>query len=536
MKRKIILILIFLTVLSLNLYSRLKFIGPNPYFSFTHFPQDSRFFYPRSSIFFLSYRNPGWMGNLDDPFRSPSALYVNTKESVEENFNGKRAKASFSGTWFNTELVSAPYILDFKGMRIIPMIGGQFDSFFLEAKGDAIAHSYDGNYWLVPFSSRVSQKNYSGNLGILLSTSIKGLPAGLILNYSRMEEGNPSGFIWYSQDGREIRMNRYTWGWSASSGCQKIFGTSTNIDAFWQDSFTDTKRDQIDLVFGMDIKDHKVGFRFRNINIHGEYYSYSRTLDKYLSSDTAERATVNVLRPYAVFSIKDFGITKIFGVSVFEIDLLKERPVSKKGKEFLNSYNEGKITTEFLPFAHFELERGFLRFGSGFSFGYKWYEYTDIWGRQKVYQQSTAYYDWESSWEHSSYGNEISLISFSDLNTELLLERKLNSILRLEVFRMLTYYRTNRFYGKNIYDGESYNFFQTAERINILKEDWFGGTIGILFGQKISVGLFMDIPVFYKKSVSTEVKGKTSEFFEGFRDFQPQIREPFKFWMMVVLK
>lgn len=536
MKRRIILISIFIIGISINLHSRLKFIGPNPYFSFTHFPQDSRLFYPKSSIFFLSYRNPGWMGNLDDPFRSPSALYVNTEESVEENFNGTRARAEFNGSWFNTELILAPYVFDFKGMRIIPLVGGQFDSFSLDAKGYAIAHSYDGNHWLVPFSSKVSQKNYSGNVGILLSTSIKEFPAGLIFNYSRIEEGNPSGFLQYSQDGREIRMNRYTWGWSASSGCQKIFGTSTNIDAFWQDSFTDSLRDQIDFVFGMDLKDHKVGLRYRKINVHGEYHSYSKALDKYLPSDISEKVTIHLFRPYAVFSIKDLGSSKIFGVSVFEFDSLKERPVSKRGKEFLNSYNEKKLTGEFLPFAHFDIGRGFLRFGSGVSLGYKWYDYTDIWGRQKVYQQSAAYYDWERSWEHSSFGNEISLISFSELDTELLLEKRFNSTLRLEVWRMITYYRTKRFYGNNIYDGESYNFFQTAERKNTLKEDWLGGTVGVLFGNKISVGIFMDIPVFYKKSVSTEVKGKTSEFFKGFRDFQPAVREPLKFWIMLVLR
>lgn len=536
MKKKTILILILLMGVSINLHSRLKFIGPNPYFSYYHFPQDSRLFYPNSSIFFLSYRNPGWMGNLDDPFRSPSALYINTKESVEENFNGIRAKAEFNGSWFNTELILAPYVFDFKGMRIIPLMGGQFDSFSLDAKGNAIAHSYDGDYWLIPFSSKVRQRNYKGNIGFLLSGSIKDFPAGLIFNYSRTEEGNPYGFLQYSQNGRETRLGRYTWGWSASSGCQKIFGTSTNIDAFWQDSFADTKGDQIDFVFGMDIKDHKVGIRYRNISVYGEYYSYSRTIDKYLSSDRGEKTTIHLFRPYSVFLLKDFGKAKIFGVSVFEIDLLKERPFSKKGKEFLNSYNERKLTGEFLPFAHFDLENGFLRFGSGISFGYKWYDYTDIWGRQKVYQESTPYFDWERSWEYSSYGNEISLISFSELDTELLLERRFNSTLRLEIWRMLTYYRTKRFYGRNIYDGESYNFFQSAERLNTLKEDWLGGTLGILFGQKILIGIFMDIPVFYKKSVSTEVKGKSSEFFEGYRDFQPAVREPLKFWIMLVLR
>ncbi|MGQ9618881.1 MAG: hypothetical protein ACUVUG_07990 [Candidatus Aminicenantia bacterium] len=531
MKRLIIFFSIIFFLIPLH--ARLKFIGPNPYFSFTHFPQDSRFFLRGSSIFFLSYRNTGWMGNLDDPFRSPSALYVNTEEWVEENINGVNARAGFDGKWFNAELASAFYVRDFKGFRIIPLGTFQFDSFSLKANGNAIAHSYDGNQWLIPFSGKVSQRNYTGNIGFLLSGSIKGMPAGMIFNYSRGEESNPEGFIQYRDGGREIRMNRYTWGWSASAGCQKIFGTSTNVDAFWQDSFTDTVKNQIDFVFGMDIKDHKVGIRFRNINIYGDYFSYSRTLDRYLKSEQGEKTTINVLRPYAVFKIKDFGSGKLFGVSVLELDLLKKRPFSK-GKEFVNSYNEKKITGEFLPFIHFDFERGFLRFGSGVALGYKLYDYTDIWGKQKVYQPSTPYFDWESSWEHSSYGNEISFISFSEIDTEINLERKMNSTLRVEIWRMLTYYRTKRYYGKNIYAGESYNFFETAERMNTLKEDWLGGTIGVLLGKKFSIGIFLDIPVFYKRSISTEVNGNTSEYFEGYKNFQPAVREPLKFWVMLI--
>ncbi len=533
MGRKKIIFPIFFLFCIIPLHARLKFVGPNPCFSFLHFPQDSRFFPTGTSFFLLSYRNPGWMGNLDDPFQSPSALYINTEEKVQESFNGKSAEAGFKGSWFNAEFISAPFVYDFKGLKIIPMFTLHFDSFSLKAEGDAIAHSYEGNYWLIPFSSRVSQKNYGGNIGLVLTSLIKNLPAGLILNYYRGAEDSPKGFLQFTQDGRTNRFNRYTWGWSASSGCQKIFGTSTNIDAFWQDSYTDTRRDQIDLVFGMDLNENKFGFRYRNININGDYYSYSRALDKYIRDERSEKTTINVFRPYSVLKISNLGKGKLFTVSVLEIDLLKERPVSK-GKEFVNSYDEKKLTGEVLPFIHFDLQKGFIRFGSGLSFGYKWYSYTDIWGKQKVYQPSTPYFDWEMSWERSSYGNEISLINFTDMNLEIILEDRINSTFRLEIFRILTYYRTKRFYGKNIYDGESFNFLKTAERLNTLKEDWLGGTIGFLFGKKILMGVFMDLPVFYKKSISTDIRGKQKEFFEGFRDFQPAVREPLRFWVMIV--
>ncbi|NIM90710.1 MAG: hypothetical protein GTO17_07150 [Candidatus Aminicenantes bacterium] len=94
--RKIFLFRLFLILLLPNLQARLRFVGPNPYYSFLIFPQDSRLFNPYSSIFFLYYGRRGWRGHLDRPAIAPSPNYVATEESAQEDFYGtKIAEASF---------------------------------------------------------------------------------------------------------------------------------------------------------------------------------------------------------------------------------------------------------------------------------------------------------------------------------------------------------------------------------------------------------------------------------------------------------
>ncbi len=70
----------------------------------------------------------------------------------------------------------------------------------------------------------------------------------------------------------------------------------------------------------------------------------------------------------------------------------------------------------------------------------------------------------------------------------------------------------------------------------LLKESWFGGTFGLLFGHRISLGVFVDLPVYYDKSLSTEIKGEGGEFFRQLTDAQPAIPQLVGFWTMVIMR
>jgi len=517
-----------------GLQARLRFIGPNPYYSFLTFPQDSQLFKSKASLAFLYYKNRGWMGHLDVPASSPAPQYIATEQSVQENFHDtKVAEAGFSGRWLSPEILTVPFILDYKSLRIIPMISGQLELFSLKASGDAIAHGEENDF-LVPFSSKLSQKNSKMSFGFLASTLIKKTPIGIIVNYKRLAENHPNGYLKYNINGSKTSMNRFNWGWSTAVGCNKIFGTKTNIDAFWQDYYLHSQSSQWDFVLGTDINQHKVGFRYRKSSEFGDSYSYSDSADQYLKSDWSGKTSKTMLRSYDVFKLFNIGAAKLYLVGVLEMDKVRSRNINGD-VELLDSYKEDAYMVEFLPFIHFDLDGGgFLRIGTSASFFWNGYRNQDVWGDQKVYSPSWAHFGWERSWERSSYGNSFSFINFSEANLEIPVFKDWNFLFSLDLWSHQVYRRTMRYYGNNQREESVYSFHRTAERKNILKESWFGGTLGLFFGKKLSLGLFMDLPVYYDKKFSTEIKGEEGDYFRGLSDAQPAIRTPVGFWAMII--
>ena len=531
-KTLILLLLCFMSVSGLQ--ARLRFIGPNPYYSFLTFPQDSQLFKSKASLAFLYYKNRGWMGHLDVPEESPSPQYIATEESVQENFHDQEvADAGFKGMWLTPEILTVPFILDYKSLRIIPMVSGQMDFFNLKASGEAIAHD-ENSQSLIPFISELRQQNSQMSFGLLASTKIKKTPIGFILRYTQHRENSPRGYLRFNRNGSEISTNRFNWGWSTAAGCNHIFGTSTNIDAFWLDHYTDSKLSQLDLVIGTDIRDHKVGFRYRRSAELGDYYSYSDSQDEYVNGDWREKTTKTTYRAYDVFKLMTIGDSKLYLCSVIETDIIRSRDINAE-VELLDSYRENVYAFELLPFFHFDLAGGgFLRIGSSASFFFNGYRYQDIWGDQKVYRQSWPRFGWERSWESSSYGNTFTFINFSEADMELPVFRRWNLLISVDLWSHQVYSKTKRYYGQNQKQEGAYNFHRVAERKNVLKESWFGGTFGVFFGKKLSLGLFMDLPVYYDQKISTEIKGEEGDYFHGLSDAQPSIRTPVGFWAMII--
>lgn len=172
------------------------------------------------------------MGHLDVPAQSPSPQYIATEETVQENFyDQKVADAGFKGKWLTPEILTVPFILDYKSLRIIPMVSGQLEFFNLKASGEAIAHGEDSSS-LIPFTSELSQQNSEMSFGLLASTTIKKTPIGFILNYKRHTENSPNGFLRFNRNGSEITTNWFNWGWSTAAGCNHIFGRKLSLGLF----------------------------------------------------------------------------------------------------------------------------------------------------------------------------------------------------------------------------------------------------------------------------------------------------------------
>jgi len=192
-------------LLQSGLEARLRFIGPNPYYSFLTYPQDSRQFTLNSSFSFFYLRARGWMGHLDIPELSPSPTYVNTEESVEESVPfGQTAQAGFKGNWVSPEIMAATCVFEFKSVRIIPLVSGKLDSFSLRSSGLAVPYENPGA--VIPFSSDLSQRNREFSLGLLTAASIRGVPVGLLVNYRYFKEGPPRGALNFSMGGQDVRL------------------------------------------------------------------------------------------------------------------------------------------------------------------------------------------------------------------------------------------------------------------------------------------------------------------------------------------
>jgi hypothetical protein len=532
MKTKFFLAILLLCLLSPGLQARLRFIGPNPYYSFLTFPQDARLFYPGSTFSFFYLRNRGWMGHLDQPEISPSPNYVNTQESVDVKLDtGLEAQAGFDGNWVSPELIMAPYVFELKSVRIIPLVSAKMDSFHLRSSG--LVFPYDNPAGAFPFDSELRQRNAEGAVGVLASAAIKSIPVGIVLNYRTYREGRPSGFLHFTRDGLETRLNRYNWGWSTLSSCNHIFGTAANIDAFWEDGYTDMEGTQVDVVLGADFKEHKTGFRFRRLTEFGDEYSYSEDANQYLKDPYRRKAAKTFLRASELFKITEIEGAKLYLCAVAEADFLRQNYL-KSGTELTSFFRENDYGLEFLPVLHFDLDRGgFFRIGTSASFFYKGYGYREVWGEQEVYSPGWACYGWEQSWERSSYGRTFSFINFTEADLELLLIERWEFWLSLDVWSHQVWSRTRRVYGGNVENDGTYSFAKEADRTNTLRESWFGGTFGVMAGKRLSVGLFLDLPVYYDKFVSTDLR-MTAESFQADADAQPAVRKPVSLWALLI--
>jgi len=528
------IVFLFLLFLFPALEGRLRFIGPNPYYSFLTFPQDSRLFTLGSSFSFFYLRHRGWMGHLDVPELSPSPNYVNTEESVGVRLDtGLDAQVGFRGTWLSPELMMAPCVFSFKSVRVVPLVSGRLDRFQLTSSGLAVPH--DNPAGAFPFSSELSQRNAEGSVGVLAAAQIKTIPVGMMVNYRAFKEGRPSGFLRFTREGAETRLNRFNWGWSTVSGCNHIFGDSTNIDAFWEDGYTDSEGSQFDVVLGADVKENKFGLRFRRLTEYGDDYDYSADANQYLKNNYRRKSAKTFLRASQLLKVTEIRGAKLYLCTVIETDFLRQNYL-KEGTELLNFHKENAYGLEFLPVLHFDLDRGgFLRIGTSASFFYNRYGNKEIWGQQEVYSPGWTHLGWEASWERSSYGHTFTFINFTEADLELPLVERWNLLLSLDVWSHQVWSRTKRFYGDNIRENETFRFAKEAERTNTLRESWFGGTFGVMAGKRLSVGLFLDLPVYYDNFVSTDVQ-VMDESFRAKADAQPAVRKPVSLWALIIMR
>ncbi len=519
--------ILFFIVLGLSpLGARLIFVGPNPYFSYRTFPQDTLLFKNKILLFF-SLQRRGWMGNLDDPEASPSPTYISTEESVSEDLYGQIYTAGFKGTWKNPSLLVLPYSIRLGEFVFFPLFSGNWDLFNLRAGGTAIGEE-DGKKFTIPFSSELSQTNSSLSLGFMAAGKVGERPVGLLVEYKRFAEGKPQGFLKYTMEEEERELGIFNWGWSTVHGCNHIFGVSANIDSFWQDFYASTSFSQLDLVLGADLGENKIGFRLRRISGAQAYFEYDPEANAFSREKWGNSLGKITLRNYGVWKLGELSPkARLFLVTFLEASFVRNHD-RWMGEELLGGYRENDYELEALPFLHFDLPRnGFLRIGTSLSLTRGSFKQVDIWGGKEVIAGGWANYGWEESWERPSYGNFWRIVVFSEADLEVGLSESLRGIFHLWTHH--TFYYKKKFYGNTKSEGDLLRFEEKASRRSYLKEFWLSGTLGFLKEGPVSLGVFLDFPIQYDNYMTTEVKG-TKGYFKGKADPQPKVRKPVVLW------
>jgi len=514
--------------LPVKLFGHLRFLGPDPYFSFQIFPQDVTLFKKGSSIFLLNFVKRGWMGNLDHPAATPSPSYIDSEGMVvETDSKTNRLKSEFKGVWNSFSITVIPYVYKKKELYIMPLLDINPEYFSLKASGTAYS-DHDNNEVEIPFSSSLSQNNSDFSAGFLIAKKIKSRTLGLRFLYRNFKESEPKGFINYEYDNNSFSLNRFNWGWSVMSSCNHIFGPSTNIDSFWQDEYVDTDREQFDISMGMSGKRNKAAVHIRRIGGYTKFFEYDEDNNIYEEMKWKVKKNRTTVRAFDVIKIKKIGKGILYFTGLAEFDI-ENSPVFYKGVELEEKYSDKVYGFEFLPFIHFDLnDEGFIRIGSSVSFFKSHFEHTDVWGSQKVFSSGWTQFDWEEEWEQESYGNNFIFTNFSEMDAEIILNNRTGLKLISHVWSHLTVSSIKKIYGKNESGNEGvYNFIQKAQRKTYKQELWIGGTFGIQRGKKNIIGIFVELPLHYDLYLSTEVSGEEDKYFKGISNVAPAIRKPF---------
>ncbi len=523
--------LLFLIIFGgLILHAHLRFIGPDPYFSYNTYPQDILKF-KNKTVVIINFSLRGWMGNLDDPELSPSPNYVATHEYVEKTVNGENKKAEFEGNWFDYEMTAFLRNFNMNNIKFAPFLYGKIDLFRLNASGEAIG---EGEYedFIVPFNGKVSQNNNFFGGGFAAIKEYAKSTLAVMFDIRRFKESEPDGYLNYELGGREFKLNLFTWGWSTTSSCSHIFGIPTNIDSFSQDEYTSTSYYESNFVFGFSNNNHKSAIRIRKISGKENFYYYDEEENIYKKEKYGRLLNKTTLRAYDTFVLKNMGRKKLYLVALVESDFTKNN-FTRFSQKLESAYEEKSIGAELLPFVHFDFgKESFLRAGTSISVFYGTYKYTDVWGGERVLLPGWYYFGEDVWWERPSKGNFWKITNFSEMDAELNVSKKLTFI--VHIWTHLTYTSYLKIFGDTDYsEGEGYFFIEEARRRNKLKEFWLGGLLGIKLKGKPEIIFVLNLPVQYDNSFFTEINTSNGGHFNSLSDALPKVRRPVYFSLMI---
>ncbi|MCG8696430.1 MAG: hypothetical protein MI922_00130 [Bacteroidales bacterium] len=531
-------------------------IGSNPYLTIFAYPHDL-LEWPGSAVYvnYLSQKFP-WQGNVDDIFDRPSESYINSYQNIEfATPNGYTGDPRSVYSWLYIDGVAKKKMLTLGGIQSTPYgklmgeLGMTSLRMNLESQGVARTDETN-NYTLVPFSSEVKGRQYDYNMQLVYANKIKNLPIGAKLSIKYHTTIQPKGFLNYNREGSQHNTNHLTWGWATVS-CNHIFGYNhINADAFFQNSYSVMKGYQVDLQASTEIKgNHKSGIRYRTMNYKGDDYNW-----RY---DDSTSATGTYLRNENRMSQEKLDLIRVYSKARYlqkgnlDAGLLYFVQFSKHSDYSINrhEHNDRRAedrTTEYIlevnPWFNYKFDKGYIDFGLLLEGSFTRLKNTSArWNSetgtedQYVYDNSTPYYGWSTSWENFSKGYNTFFATGCETSTSISIYKRFSAMATITLLKKYSWKRKK--YGSSSISPGSTNFeFDETHKRKLNKDEtWITGGIGFTHGfGPIQSIVILQLPLAYLNEQRTLLHENKELLFDHKRKNMWQVQQPTALRVLVV--
>ncbi len=554
------LILVFLMWFNVA-YSRLFFVGSNPYFSVMAFPQDVGFFKRDYVSYTMAYQSMPWWGDVDEPSNKPDDSYASSEEHITfAQYTNDTQSPTFNRSGYATVIKNT--------VRFVKNLKSGFNFMVdLIYKSRSLESSADGNMRVVkddesisyiPFSYSSSSFGYDVHLISTFGYRIKGIPVGLKLGIGRQTFGEPSSHLSATVDGINVDSDRILWGWS-TTGCNHIFGYHhTTADAWFLNDYSVGSVYQYDFQIGATLSAVKLGGRVRiksgkldsyvwhSVTNAGDSTNISLILKANFEGDYEKRKWAKDIyeSEYRLYGNIRFVKTKYIGLNLLIFlgrssytaeNVNSDNPdLSANQKEKLVNY-----TVEANPNVSINLGRGVI-FESAvlLEFSKTKYENTyERWnpyigGSKEVYWDTGPYIGDEVAWENFGYADEY----FFDIGLDMsilipvLKIRKHRLVAFVTLFHNHKHTRTTKYFGDNEVTETDIVYNVDYTRENKRFETWINSSLMLsyYYGEWFFRIMYVE-PLVYQMDFSTEVLDSSGEtLYYRERSMQTAVQETAK--------
>ncbi|MBM4118252.1 hypothetical protein FJ251_11030 [bacterium] len=533
-------------------------IGSDPYQTVFSYPHDI-LRWPGEALYLeASPRSLPWQGNVTSIHSRPSDSYTSNYQDVTfatpSDYTGDPA-AIRSYAKMSSAMKQNGYTLgavkDTRYGRVLLELATTSLRMNLESAGVARAPNPGGSgYVTIPFAGETRADRDEYAIKLIGARQLFGNPFGFKVHYTRRAADRPEGFTRFTRDGTAYTVPHLTWGWATQS-CAHIFGYSgSNVDAFYQDSYSVFRGRQWDFQTSYEHDGNwKSGLRYRTRREDGDAYGWvyddgSEITGRYENDPYwKDRASARLLRAYTK--------ARFFRQGGFDAGMLFLAALNADANTRVNKLvasdegsREGRsgFVLEANPWFNYALSRGHVDFGLLCELDRMGMQNTETrWNdvshseQEDVLWSTQPYEGWSPYWERFSKGREWCLATGFEADAEVTVHRGWSALMRTTVLRKFT--RVKKLYGTSEIPagGNSYQFSQSHRRDDYRNEMWMTGAFGLSYRRgPATFYLVQDLPTAYLIRQTTKLADNERTLFEHEQRRMWQVQVPSGMRLFVV--